>query len=95
MRALAAMESSVEQITAADFKVTELLRKEFGGKPSLFNSRISTMSDVLSSNEEGRIAKNDLLDAANALAHGNLSTDGKDLCPTAPASKSSQQVKNK
>ncbi|KAG0227462.1 hypothetical protein BGW42_002936 [Actinomortierella wolfii] len=53
------------------------------------------MSDVLSFNEEERIAKDDLLDAATTLAHGNLSTDDKDLCPTVPASQSSRPVKNK
>ncbi|KAF9187376.1 hypothetical protein BGZ51_001343 [Haplosporangium sp. Z 767] len=91
-RALTAMESSIEQVTAADSKVTELLYKEFDGKPSELNSLKSVASDTLLFNEEGRLAEEGyLLDAAAVHAHGILPVDDKESCATV----ASRPVKNR
>ncbi|KAG0327681.1 hypothetical protein BG000_000844, partial [Podila horticola] len=89
-RALAAMESSIEQVTAADSKVTELLYEEFDDLFKLINTE-STASSTPCFDEEERLAEESLLDAVATRAHGILPVDGNDSCATS----SSRPVKNR
>lgn len=82
-RALAAMESSIEQVTAADSKVTELLYEKFDGKPFVINNTKSAASNTLLFNKEERLAEEGLLDAVATHFHGILPVDDHDSYATA------------
>ncbi|KAF9190486.1 hypothetical protein BGZ51_008525 [Haplosporangium sp. Z 767] len=82
-RVLAAMESSIEQVTTTDSKETELLYEEFDGKLSELSNMKSVASGTLLFNEEGQLAEEGwLLDAVAVHACGILPIDDKESCAT-------------